>query len=101
IVMHAVPRRWAGAGVAGLVHVVHDLGAGLLAGRERPRVGRDIEHAPMPESAAWRIRIVDDQREALGARRRRAPAMRRRLVRTIAMCPPVRASCDSLAPGKS
>src|ERR1700686_4745713 len=69
------------------------LGAAGALGQRR-RAGGDIEYHPVPPAAAGRrVRIEHVDGEALGGRRRAAPAQLRRKVAagaTVALVPPVR-----------
>src|SRR3954452_18975580 len=75
-------RAW--SAVAGFAEVVLDLGSDPLMAADRPRRSGNVEHAPVAESAAWGIGIIDDQGEALRALRRLVPAKHRCLVGAIA-----------------
>src|SRR5438270_1869966 len=52
--------------------IVGDLGSYPLSAADRPRRRRNVEHAPVAEGAARRVRVADDEREALRALRRLA-----------------------------
>src|SRR3954469_12541503 len=82
--MHSVPLGLTGSAISGLAEVIRDLGPGPLPAADRACRRGNVEHSPVAKDTARRIGIVDDEREALRARRRLVPVQRRRLVGSVA-----------------
>ncbi len=76
IVVQAVAARWARTAVADAARIIQRLSdhTQCLAGRnallELVEARRYIEQRPMMPSPRWRVRIVAQQPEAVGTRRR-------------------------------
>jgi protein-L-isoaspartate(D-aspartate) O-methyltransferase len=84
IVVHTVAGRWTGAAVSRVAEVVAALARCPLALAETATSGVDSPGEPVREGAARRVRIIDDERERTGIRRRFRPRKRRRPILAVA-----------------